>query len=138
MPTIARRILPLLGQWDFRYGRAGRPGANRVVNGPEIFEHPRRLGYEGIVSKRVDQPYRSGRTKIWLKTKNTEHGAVRRVREEFERRGRGHRSLRCVATPSCYAPVLAHASDCHLPLRESHNRPAFAVVSERLSERFQA
>ena len=28
------------------------------------------MGLEGIVSKRKDAPYRSGRTKDWLKMKN--------------------------------------------------------------------
>lgn len=56
--------------------------------GPEIFEHACGLGYEGIVSKRIDLAYRSGRTRIWLKTKNPDHPAMRRVREAFERERR--------------------------------------------------
>jgi hypothetical protein len=32
--------------------------------GPRIFEKACSLGYEGIVSKRIDRPYRSGQTKI--------------------------------------------------------------------------
>jgi len=34
-----------------------------------MFEHAGRLGLEGIVSKRLDMPYRSGRTDDWLKSK---------------------------------------------------------------------
>jgi ATP-dependent DNA ligase len=52
--------------------------------GPRIFEKACSLGYEGIVSKRIDRPYRSGETKIWLKTKNPDHPAMQRVREAFE------------------------------------------------------
>jgi bifunctional non-homologous end joining protein LigD len=52
--------------------------------GPRIFEKDCSLGYEGIVSKRVDRPYRSGQTKIWLKTKNPDHPAMQRVRDAFE------------------------------------------------------
>jgi bifunctional non-homologous end joining protein LigD len=36
---------------------------------------------EGIVSKRRDAPYRSGRTRTWLKTKNPESPAVMRVED---------------------------------------------------------
>ena len=31
------------------------------VDGPTIYAHARNLGLEGIVSKRTDSPYRSGR-----------------------------------------------------------------------------
>jgi bifunctional non-homologous end joining protein LigD len=37
--------------------------------GPEFFANARRLGLEGIVSKRRSAPYRPGRTTDWLKTK---------------------------------------------------------------------
>jgi ATP-dependent DNA ligase len=36
------------------------------------------LGLEGIVSKRMDAPYRSGPSKLWLKSKNPASEAVRR------------------------------------------------------------
>jgi ATP-dependent DNA ligase len=47
-----------------------------------VFEHACRLGLEGIVSKRLDSPYRSGPSKVWLKSKNPASEAVRREREE--------------------------------------------------------
>ena len=50
--------------------------------GPTVFEHACRLGFEGIVSKRIDAPYRSGPSKTWLKSKNPLSGAVQREREE--------------------------------------------------------
>ncbi len=37
---------------------------------------------EGIVSKRIGSPYRSGRTDLWRKVKNSDAPAVRRVLEE--------------------------------------------------------
>lgn len=37
--------------------------------GPAFYEEACRLGLEGIVSKRADSPYRSGRGKAWLKVK---------------------------------------------------------------------
>ena len=51
-------------------------------DGPVVFEHACRLGLEGIVSKRLDAPYRSGPSKTWLKSKNPLSEAVRREREE--------------------------------------------------------
>jgi bifunctional non-homologous end joining protein LigD len=42
------------------------------VDGPTMFEHSCRLGLEGIISKRVDLPYRSGRGDHWLKSKCVE------------------------------------------------------------------
>ena len=50
-------------------------------DGPTVFEHVCRMGLEGIVSKRTDAPYRSGRSRAWLKTKNPASAAVRRERE---------------------------------------------------------
>ena len=47
-----------------------------------IFRHARNLGLEGIVSKRKDSPYRSGRSPDWLKMKNPEAPAVKREAEE--------------------------------------------------------
>jgi bifunctional non-homologous end joining protein LigD len=39
------------------------------VDGDKFFEHVSRLGLEGMVSKRQDAPYRSGRSKDWLKSR---------------------------------------------------------------------
>jgi len=35
-----------------------------------MFQHARAMGLEGIVSKRRDRPYRSGRSPDWIKVKN--------------------------------------------------------------------
>jgi len=51
-------------------------------DGELVFAHACRLGLEGIVSKRIDAPYRSGPCKTWLKSKNPASEAVRREREE--------------------------------------------------------
>ena len=47
-----------------------------------IFRHACKLGLEGIVSKRKDSPYRSGRSPDWLKMKNPAAPAVKREAEE--------------------------------------------------------
>jgi bifunctional non-homologous end joining protein LigD len=47
----------------------------------EIFEHACKLGYEGIVCKRIGSRYASGRSVDWVKLKNPECAAVRRERK---------------------------------------------------------
>ena len=46
-----------------------------------VFEHACKLGLEGIVSKRRGSRYQSGRSSLWLKIKNPEAPAVRRLVE---------------------------------------------------------
>ena len=51
-------------------------------DGATIFLHACKLGLEGIVSKRKDSAYRSGRSPDWLKMKNPACAAVKREAEE--------------------------------------------------------
>jgi bifunctional non-homologous end joining protein LigD len=51
-------------------------------DGPTVFAHACKLGLEGIVSKRKDSAYRSGRSPDWLKMKNPACAAVTREAEE--------------------------------------------------------
>ena len=50
-------------------------------DGASVIDHACRLGLEGNVSKRLDAPYRSGPSKLWLKSKSPLSEAVRRERE---------------------------------------------------------
>jgi len=65
-----------------------RPHAGIVLNevfegdGDILFAHACKLGCEGIVSKRLGSPYRSGRSKHWVKVKNPKAPAVKREAEE--------------------------------------------------------
>jgi bifunctional non-homologous end joining protein LigD len=56
-------------------------------DGPTVLRHACKLGLEGIVSKRKDSPYRSGRSPDWLKMKNPACAAVKREEEEDWGRG---------------------------------------------------
>jgi bifunctional non-homologous end joining protein LigD len=47
--------------------------------GPDLFLAACRMGLEGLVSKRRDRPYQSGRSKHWIKMKNRKHPAMTRV-----------------------------------------------------------
>jgi bifunctional non-homologous end joining protein LigD len=93
LPNIERkaRLATLLG--------AGQPPvllyAEHIVgHGDELYRAMCEAGQEGIISKRADAPYRSTRTKSWLKVKCT-------LRQEFviigwtpsDKKGRGFRSL---------------------------------------------
>ena len=51
-------------------------------DGPTVFAHACKMGLEGIVSKRKDSAYRSGRSPDWLKMKNPDAPAVTREAEE--------------------------------------------------------
>ena len=65
-----------------------RPLAGIVLNevfegdGDILFTHACKLGCEGIVSKRLGTPYRSGRSPHWVKVKNPNAPAVKREAEE--------------------------------------------------------
>jgi bifunctional non-homologous end joining protein LigD len=50
-------------------------------DGATIFRQACRMGLEGIVSKRLSAPYRSGPSRDWLKVKNPESPAMIRARE---------------------------------------------------------
>jgi bifunctional non-homologous end joining protein LigD len=93
LPNIERknRLASMLGE--------GRPPvilyADHIVGrGDELFQAMCDAGQEGIISKKADAPYRSSRTKCWLKVKCT-------LRQEFivigwtpsDKKGRGFRSL---------------------------------------------
>jgi bifunctional non-homologous end joining protein LigD len=54
-------------------------------DGGTVFRHACKLGFEGIVSKRLSAPYRSGASRDWLKVKNPDSPAMVRAREHFAR-----------------------------------------------------
>jgi bifunctional non-homologous end joining protein LigD len=49
-------------------------------DGAVVFRHACKLGLEGIVSKRLTAPYRSGPSRDWIKVKNPDSPAMRRAR----------------------------------------------------------
>jgi bifunctional non-homologous end joining protein LigD len=51
-------------------------------DGATVFKHACALGCEGIVSKRLGSPYRSGRSPHWVKVKNPNAPAAKRESEE--------------------------------------------------------
>jgi bifunctional non-homologous end joining protein LigD len=51
-------------------------------DGATIFQHACKMGLEGIVSKRLSAPYRSGPSRDWIKVKNPDSPAMVRHREE--------------------------------------------------------
>jgi bifunctional non-homologous end joining protein LigD len=65
--------------------RKARPGIrlSEHLNGDSetIFRHACALGLEGIIAKRRDRPYRSGRCADWIKVKNPAAPAATRIME---------------------------------------------------------
>ena len=57
-------------------------GDHIAGDGADIFRAACKLGHEGIVAKRSDFPYESGRSKRWIKVKNPASPAAKRVIEE--------------------------------------------------------
>jgi ATP-dependent DNA ligase len=49
-------------------------------DGAVVFRHACMMGLEGIVSKRLISPYRSGSSQDWIKVKNPDSPAMRRAR----------------------------------------------------------
>ena len=49
------------------------------TDGTTIFGHACAMGLEGIVAKRRDRPYRSGRSPDWIKVKNPDAPAAKRL-----------------------------------------------------------
>jgi ATP-dependent DNA ligase len=70
-------FMPSLGQVRFAPRKQHLEG-----DGPTVFAHACKMGLEGIVSKRKDSAYRSGRSPDWLKMKNPACAAVTREAEE--------------------------------------------------------
>jgi bifunctional non-homologous end joining protein LigD len=56
--------------------------AHYEAAGEIVFREACKLGCEGIVSKRLGSPYRSGRSAHWVKVKNPKAPAVKREAEE--------------------------------------------------------
>jgi bifunctional non-homologous end joining protein LigD len=51
------------------------------ADGAAVFRQACEMGLEGIVSKRLTAPYRSGPSRDWLKVKNPDSPAMQRARE---------------------------------------------------------
>jgi hypothetical protein len=69
------------------------------ADGPTVFAHACKMGLEGIVSKRKDSAYRSGRSPDWLKMKNAAAPAGRKPKRtgagEHGDKGDGQNAARC-------------------------------------------
>ena len=81
------RILPIETRKATLASLLRKPGALRLsehisAEGSEVFAHACRLGAEGIVSKRLGSPYRSGPHAAWIKVRNPASIAVQRERSE--------------------------------------------------------
>jgi ATP-dependent DNA ligase len=55
-----------------------------VELGDVLFRHACQLGFEGIFSKRLGSPYRSGRSRHWIKSKNPDTSVEARRRRRLD------------------------------------------------------
>jgi bifunctional non-homologous end joining protein LigD len=79
LPLVDRkaRLLKLLAR-----SRSGIVFNDHIdEDGATVFEHACRFGFEGIVSKRLSAPYRSGPSRDWIKVMNPDSPAMVRARE---------------------------------------------------------
>jgi hypothetical protein len=76
LPTWSRRLLDIQGSPGIRFNE------HIEGDGPTVFAHACKMGLEGIVSKRKDSMYRSGRSPDWVKMKNPVCKAATRESEE--------------------------------------------------------
>ena len=77
--------------------------------GTFVYRHACKLGLEGIVSKRKDSHYRSGRSPDWLKMKNADAHSV--IRQSVRKAGKYHGK-------TCGGPVVTN----HCKFLSSHPR----------------
>ncbi|WP_226739729.1 DNA ligase D [Microvirga lenta] len=72
VPLQDRKALLQLALDDLPEGGTIRFSEHIAEDGASLIRHACRMGLEGIVSKRADQPYKSGRGEHWLKSKCTQ------------------------------------------------------------------
>jgi hypothetical protein len=93
-------------------------------DGPHVLEHACEMELEGVVSKRVDGPYQSGRTAYWTKT-------TCRLRDTFyvagwaEKNGKFDGHLRAI--PSCKQATALRARDLWGKIRLAAQRRDHAI-----------
>jgi bifunctional non-homologous end joining protein LigD len=78
------RPFPLYGRKRILAKLIGRRSLGIVLSehtDEDIFQSVCKMGLEGIVSKKLSAPYRSGRSTDWLKIKNPDSPAMVRHRE---------------------------------------------------------
>jgi hypothetical protein len=93
-----------------------------------------KLGLEGIVSKRLDSPYRSGRSQHWVKSKNPAAPAVKRESEEDWGGGRWRLSVRFLCRTFREASDGRHAAEAGLAGPCAHSAAVKLLPSRLLSE----
>jgi ATP-dependent DNA ligase len=62
-----------------RHGRGIQYVEHAEGHGDKLYAAACKLGLEGIVSKKLNAPYKSGASKAWLKIKNPKAPAATRI-----------------------------------------------------------
>ena len=105
-PYVERKAA--LGK-TLRYGRGIQYVEHAEGHGDRLFAAACKLGLEGIVSKKLDAPYRSGPAKSWIKIKNPKAPAAIRLSRgllfksaEFYARGATYKVAPQITHMVCY------------------------------------
>ena len=85
--------------------------AHFIADGAIVYRQACALGCEGIVSKRLGSPYRSGRADCWVKVKNPAAPAVTRNHDHADLRDRGAVSQSDGAACDCCRVAGRYALD---------------------------
>jgi bifunctional non-homologous end joining protein LigD len=116
---------------------AGRQGAVRFGDhvaggGEEFYRHACKLGLEGIVSKRADLPYRSGRSKDWLEVKCQQQVRKTAAKPDPPRKGKAavNESLAAKDPKPAVRPVPEEADG---PAQGKGRKEAISIGGVRLS-----
>lgn len=99
-----------------------------TTDGPGLFAAAAKLGLEGIVSKKADSPYRSGRSRAWLKSKSFDEGEFVVVGAEHEP---GSPAFALLARET--GDSLEYAGSAFITLG-AHDRDRFWTEVERLGQ----
>jgi ATP-dependent DNA ligase len=78
----------MLGEARFQRKATQRPSladCEAILDGAIIYKHACALGCDGIVSKRLGSPYRSGRADCWVKVNNPTAPAANRLEEDWRK-----------------------------------------------------
>jgi hypothetical protein len=79
-----------------RFAQRPRPEFMLSAKVAESVRHACKLGFEGIVSKRLGSPYVSSHSRYWIKSKNPAAPAVKREAEEDWDRISGEEMTRAI------------------------------------------
>src|SRR5262245_2555600 len=81
-PNLVKTVSELAMSHSFSIREVERRNFDRgpaIIKGDKLFDAACKLGLEGVVSKKLTSPYRSGPSRTWIKVKNPDAPAATRA-----------------------------------------------------------